>query len=76
MRVVLESSIKCPPRINIITIANIGWTINLKKVIKTAILTWSHFIFLERIIPSAKRAHGAAEREINSNVLSIPIGKS
>ena len=24
MRVVLESSIKCPPRINIITIANIG----------------------------------------------------
>ena len=76
MRVVLESSIKCPPRINIKIIANIGWTINLKKVIKTAILTWSHFIFLERIIPRAKRAHGAAEREINSNVLSIPIGKS
>ena len=76
IRVVLEFSIKCPPKIKITITASNGWIINLKSVIKIAIFNWPLCTFFDKIIPSANRAHGAAERETNSNVRSIPTGNS
>ena len=46
----------------------------MNKIIKFEIFISVFSNFWERIIPAAKRAHGAAEFEIKSSALSILIG--
>ena len=48
----------------------------MNKIIKFEIFISVFSNFWERIIPAAKRAHGAAEFAINSSALSILTGIS
>ena len=63
-------------KFHIIKINKTGWRIILNKIIKFEIFISVFSNFWERIIPAAKRAHGAAEFAIKSRALLILIGIS